>query len=48
MRITTNEVAKVIKGLKRGKAVGPLPDNVAAEAQIIDCTIYSECASRLC
>ena len=30
MTITTNEVAKVIKGLKRGKAVGPY--NVAAEA----------------
>ena len=30
MTVTTNEVAKVIKGLKRGKAVGP--DNVAAEA----------------
>ena len=32
MTVTTNEVAKVIKGLKRGKAVGP--DNVAAEALI--------------
>ena len=30
MTVTTNEVAKVIKSLKRGKAVGP--DNVAAEA----------------
>ena len=30
MTVTTNEVAKVIKGLKRGKSVGP--DNVAAEA----------------
>ena len=30
MKVTTNEVAKVIKGLKRGKAVGP--DKVAAEA----------------
>ena len=30
MTVTTNEVAKLIKGLKRGKAVGP--DNVAAEA----------------
>ena len=29
MTVTTNEVAKVIKGLKRGKAV--VPDNVAAE-----------------
>ena len=28
MTVTMNEVAKVIKGLKRGKAVGP--DNVAA------------------
>ena len=28
--VTTNEVAKVIKGLKRGNAVGP--ENVAAEA----------------
>ena len=50
MTVTTNEVAKIIKGLKRGKAVGP--DNVAAEVlrhtQIIDCTIYLECASRLC
>ena len=27
--VTTNEVANVIKGLKRGKAFGP--DNVAAE-----------------
>ena len=26
MTVTTNEVAKVIRGLKRGKAVGP--DNV--------------------
>ena len=32
MTVTTNEVAKVIKGLKRGKAVGP--DNVAADALI--------------
>ena len=30
MTVTTNEVAKMIKGLKRGKAVDP--DNVAAEA----------------
>ena len=30
MSVSTNEVSKVIKGLKRGKAVGP--DNVAAEA----------------
>ena len=30
MKVTRNEVAKVIKGLKRGKAVGP--DKVAAEA----------------
>ena len=43
MTVTTNEVTKVIKGLKQGKAVGP--DNVAAE--IIDYTIYLECASRL-
>ncbi len=43
MKVTTNEVAKVIKGLKRGKAVGP--DKVSAE--IIDCTIYVECASLL-
>ena len=32
MTVSTNEVAKVIKGLKRGKAVGP--DNVAAEASM--------------
>ena len=33
MTVTTNEVAKVIKGLKRGKSVGP--DKVAAEALLL-------------
>ena len=34
MTVTTNVVAKVIKGLKRGKAVGP--DNVAAAEALVN------------
>ena len=40
MRVITNERAKVIKCLKRGKAAGP-------DTQIIGCTILGVCFSAM-